>query len=51
MALASPGKHSIVTAAGTANWSQYQQVELRPDQVEELIQFLTETLGSDPADR
>jgi len=29
----------------------YHQVELRPDQVEELIQFLTETLASNPGDR
>jgi hypothetical protein len=29
----------------------YHQVELRPEQVEELIQFLSETLASDPGDR
>jgi hypothetical protein len=44
------GKRLIVTAT-TPSWSEYRQVELRPEQVEELIQFLTETLASDPADQ
>jgi hypothetical protein len=41
---------------GLAIWktppvSDYHQVELRPEQVKELIQFLTKTLASDAADR
>lgn len=29
----------------------HQQIELRPEQVEELIAFLSETLAEAPADR
>jgi hypothetical protein len=42
--------------AGIAIWehsnaSDYRQIELTPDQVEQLITYLTETLASEPADR
>ena len=40
----------MVTAT-TPNWSDYQQVEVRPEQVEELIRFLTDTVAAIPADR
>jgi hypothetical protein len=41
---------------GIAVWREaplrdYHQVGLRPDQVEQLIQFLTETLARDPGER
>jgi hypothetical protein len=29
----------------------YHQIELRPDQVEKLIEFLSETLATDPGSR
>ena len=44
------GKHLIVTAT-TPGVGQLMQVELRPDQVEELIEFLSETVALQPADR
>jgi hypothetical protein len=44
------GKRLIVTAT-TPSWTEYRQVELRPEQVDELIRFLNETLASDAAHR
>jgi hypothetical protein len=44
------GKRLIVTAT-TPSWSEYHQVELRPEQVEELIRFLTDTVAAAPPDR
>jgi len=45
------GKHLIVTVSKTA-WSDgYQQVELRPDQLEELRDYLSETIALNPPDR
>lgn len=45
------GKRLMVTVAKTTTWSESRYVELRPEQVEKLIQFLTETLASDAANR
>ena len=44
------GKHLIVTAT-TTRGDQLAQVELRPDQVEQLITFLSETVALQPRDR
>ena len=44
------GKHLIVTAT-TTRWDKFAQVELRPDQVESLIAFLSETVALQPRDR
>ncbi len=44
------GKHLIVTAT-TKRWDKLLQVELRADQVETLIAFLSETVALRPADR
>jgi hypothetical protein len=44
------GKHLIVTAAHP-RLGQGMQVELRPDQVETLIEFLSETVALQPQDR
>lgn len=45
------GAHLGLAIWKTPPISDYHQVELRPDQVEQLIRFLTETLASDPGDR
>jgi hypothetical protein len=44
------GKHLIVTAT-TVSWEKPMQVELRPDQVERLIEFLSQTVAREPGDR
>jgi len=44
------GKRLIVSVS-TTMWSESRQVELRPEQVEALVAFLTETVASAPADR
>lgn len=44
------GKRLIVTAT-TSNWAKPMQVELRPDQVERLIEFLSDTVAREPGDR
>jgi hypothetical protein len=44
------GKHLIVTAT-THRWEELMQVELRPDQVRGLIDFLAETVELQPCDR
>lgn len=37
------GKHLIITATAR-RWSEPRQVELRPDQVKQLIEFLSESV-------
>ena len=44
------GKHLLLTVT-TARWDKPVQVELRPDQVERLIEFLSGTLAREPGDR
>jgi hypothetical protein len=44
------GKRLIVTAT-TQQWGEERQVELRPEQVTTLIQFLSETVGQEASDR
>jgi hypothetical protein len=44
------GKHLIVTAT-TPRWDAPAQVELRPDQLEQLIAFLSDTVALQPQDR
>jgi hypothetical protein len=44
------GKRLIVTAT-TSSWDKSMQVELRPDQVERLIEFLSGTVVREPGDR
>ena len=44
------GKRLIVTVT-TKTWKDPRQIELRPEQVEALIEFLAETLANAPADR
>jgi hypothetical protein len=45
------GKHLIVTAASQTTWDRFMQVELRPDQVADLVRFLSETVDLQPGDR
>jgi hypothetical protein len=44
------GKRLIVTAT-TVRWSEVKVVELRPNQVKELIDFLSETVELQPSNR
>ncbi len=44
------GKHLIVTVT-TQRWDKLMQIELRPDQVEELVAFLSETIALEPTER
>ena len=44
------GKHLIVTAT-TSRWENPMPVELRLDQVERLIEFLSGTVAREPRDR
>ena len=44
------GKHLIMTAT-TPRWDKRMQVELRPDQVRELVAFLSESVELQPSER
>jgi hypothetical protein len=44
------GKRLLLTAT-TPTYEQVMQVELRPDQVKELIEFLSETVDVRPTER
>ena len=44
------GKRLFVSVSGH-NYETPRSIELRPEQVEQLVQFLTETLASDPGER
>jgi hypothetical protein len=45
------GAHLGLSIWKEAPMRDHQEIELRPEQVEELIEFLTETLAEPPADR
>ena len=45
------GKHLIVTVAPRGSWDRAGQVELTPDQLAQLRQFLDDTIGLPPGDR
>ncbi len=45
------GKHLLVTVAPRGSWSGAAHVELTPEQLESLRQFLGETLPLSPPDR
>jgi hypothetical protein len=36
-------------SVSTETWRDFQQMELRPEQVQELIEFLVATLGAPPS--
>jgi hypothetical protein len=44
------GKHLILTVT-TASWEKSVQVELRPDQVERLTEFLSQTVAREAGER
>jgi hypothetical protein len=45
------GKHLLVSVAPRGDWDRVGQVELLPDQLNELRRFIDETTSRKPADR